>query len=229
MAFKRSYDDGCAAAHALDLVGERWALLVVRELAFGSRRFTDLRAGLPGISPNVLTQRLDELEQAAVVRRRRLLPPAATWVYELTAWGQELVPMLIALGRWGARSPLMAQGLPVSAASLMLSLRTMFDAEAAGDLSATVGFEFGHDRYQAVVGKGRLRVERGEPAAPDAVVAGEPQALAAVIYGGHKLAEAQRLGELVVRGDKGVVRRLVALFPLPQPAPVAAERAVQGA
>jgi putative sterol carrier protein len=153
-----------------------------------------------------------------VLRRRRLLPPAATWVYELTEWGQELVPMLIALGRLGARSPLAAQGLPVSAASLMLSLRTMFDAQAAGDFSATVGFEFGHDRYQVVIGKGRLRAERGEPAAPDAVVAGEPQVLSAVIYGEHKLADALRQGTLEVRGDKGVVKRLVTLFPLPRPA-----------
>lgn len=224
MAFKRSYDDGCAAAHALDLVGERWALLVVRELAFGARRFTDLRTGLPGISANVLTLRLDELEQASVLRRRHLLPPAATWVYELTEWGLELVPMLMALGRWGARSPLMAPGLPVSAAALMLSMRTMFSAEAAGDLTATIGFEFGHDRYQAVVAKGRLRLERGEPATPDAVLAGDPQALASVLYGGDKLAEAVRSGALQVRGDKGVVRKLVTLFPLPErpPAPVPA-------
>ena len=94
MAGKRSYDDGCAAAHALDLVGERWALLVVRELVLGPRRFTDLRAGLPGISPNVLTQRLEELEQGSVVRRRKLPPPAASWVYELTEWGAQLEGVL---------------------------------------------------------------------------------------------------------------------------------------
>ena len=102
----RSYEDGCAAAHALDLIGERWALLVVRELLLGPKRFTDLRAGLPGISPNVLSQRLDELERVGVVRRRRLLPPAASWVYDLTPWGQELEPIILQLGRWGARSPL---------------------------------------------------------------------------------------------------------------------------
>src|SRR6266516_1629899 len=96
---KRSYDDGCAAAHALDLVGERWALLIVRELVLGPKRFTDLRAGLPSISPNVLTQRLSELEQAAIVRRRKLAPPAGAWVYELTKWGLELEPVVIALGR----------------------------------------------------------------------------------------------------------------------------------
>lgn len=98
MAGKRVYADGCAAAHALDLVGERWGLLVVRELMLGPKRFTDLRAGLPGISPNVLTLRLEGLARAAVLVRRRLPPPAAAWVYELTDRGRELAPILTALG-----------------------------------------------------------------------------------------------------------------------------------
>src|ERR671921_2798404 len=106
MTTPRSYNDACAAAHALDLVGERWALLVVRELVLGPKRFTDLRAGLPHVSPNVLAQRLRELEAAGVVRRRKLPPPAASRVYELTPWGEELEPVIIRLGRWGARSPL---------------------------------------------------------------------------------------------------------------------------
>src|SRR3954466_5966488 len=105
MATMRTYDDGCAAAHALDLVGERWALLVVRELLLGPKRFTDLRAGIPKASPNVLSQRLRELERAGVVRRRQLPPPAASRVYQLTDWGLELEPVIIRLGRWGARSP----------------------------------------------------------------------------------------------------------------------------
>src|ERR687895_1821390 len=103
---RRTYDDACAAAHALDLVGERWALMVVRELVLGPKRFTDLRTGLPQASPNVLAQRLKELEEVGVVRKRRLPPPAASQVYELTDWGRELESVLIALGRWGARAPL---------------------------------------------------------------------------------------------------------------------------
>src|SRR5918992_576666 len=98
MATMRTYCDGCAAAHALDLVGERWALLVVRELLLGPKRFTDLPAGLPNVSPNVLAQRLRELERAGVVRRRKLAPPAASRVYELTDWGLELEPVVISLG-----------------------------------------------------------------------------------------------------------------------------------
>ena len=107
MSSRRKYDQGCGSAHALDLIGDRWALLVVRELLLGPKRFTDLRDGLPGIGPNVLTQRLKELEEIGVLRRRVLPPPAASTVYELTEWGQELEEVLVRLGRWGARSPSM--------------------------------------------------------------------------------------------------------------------------
>src|SRR5206468_280135 len=104
MPAPRSYGDPCGIARALDLVGERWALLVIRELVFGPKRFTDLRDGLPGIATNVLSQRLRELVRNGVVARRRLPPPAASNVYELTEYGQELVPIMLALGRWGART-----------------------------------------------------------------------------------------------------------------------------
>ena len=105
MATMRTYGDGCGIAHALDLVGERWALLVVRELLLGPKRFTDLRDGLPNASPNVLAQRLRELEQAGIVRRRKLPPPAGSWIYELTDWGRELKPIVLSLGTWALRSP----------------------------------------------------------------------------------------------------------------------------
>lgn len=218
MSFKRSYEDGCAAAHALDLVGERWALLIVRELVVGAKRFTDLRAGLPGISPNVLTLRLEELEQASVLRRRRLLPPAATSVYELTDWGRELSPILQALGRWGARSPLMAEGLPVSTAALMMSLQAMFSADLAGDAVGTVGFELGEERFHATVGGEGLAVVRGEADAPDARVSGSTAALAEVVHGGRKLSDALKTGDLVLEGDKAWVRRFLTFFPAPEPA-----------
>jgi DNA-binding HxlR family transcriptional regulator len=214
----RSYEDGCAAAHALDLVGERWALLVVRELALGAKRFTDLRSGLPGISPNVLTLRLEELERASVLRRRRLLPPAATWVYELTPWGQELVPLLMALGRWGAKSPSRADGLHLSATSLVLSLCTMFSTEAAGDWAATVGLELGHDHFHLVIADGQITPARGPSPQAEAVLVAEPSAMAEVVYGGVKLTEALRSGQVAVRGDKQVAKTFVTLFRLPQPA-----------
>src|SRR4029453_12129733 len=99
MARSRTQPDGCGIAHASELLGQRWALLVVRELLLGPKRFTDLRAGSPDISPNVLGQRLRELEESGIVRRRKLAPPAAVQVYELTAWGRELEPAGPALGR----------------------------------------------------------------------------------------------------------------------------------
>lgn len=217
MSFKRSYEDGCAAAHALDLVGERWALLIVRELVFGAKRFTDLRAGLPGISPNVLTLRLEELEQASVLQRRRLLPPAATSVYELTDWGRELAPILLALGRWGARSPLLAPGLPVSTSSLMMSLQAMFNAEVAGEVVGSIGLCLGDERFHVGITPGRLVVARGEASAPDAVITGTTPALADVIHGGRKLADAVKAGELVLDGDKALVKRFVTWFEMPDP------------
>src|SRR5690349_6179762 len=127
----RTYGESCAAAHALDLVGERWALLVVRELLLGPKRFTDLRTGIAHASPNVLAQRLRDLEEVGVVQRRKLPPPAATWVYELTEWGHELEPVITALGRWGARSPSRSADCGMSTDSRILAMRTMFDPELA--------------------------------------------------------------------------------------------------
>src|SRR5919107_65010 len=140
---RRRYEDACAAAHALDLVGERWELLVMRELMLGPKRFSDLRESLPGISANVLTQRLEGLEAAGVLVRRKLPPPAAAQVYELTEWGYESEPIFQALGRWAARSPLHDPTLPFSAASFLLSLRTMLDAERSKGLAMRIGFRLG--------------------------------------------------------------------------------------
>src|ERR1035441_9273722 len=105
MPSSRRYDDPCGIARALDIIGDRWALLVVRELIFGPKRFLQLRDGLHGISPNVLSQRLRDLEDAGVVRRDVLDPPASVAVYELTGRGQALRPILLDLGRWGSREP----------------------------------------------------------------------------------------------------------------------------
>src|SRR5690349_5892534 len=213
MVGKRKYEDGCAIAQALDLIGERWALLVVRELVLGPKRFTDLRAALSGISPNVLTQRLGELEHAGVLRRRKLPPPAATWVYELTAWGAELEPVIMAIGRWGARSPLLAPG-PMSPDALVLSFRTMFDAASAAGLDATYEFRFGEQRYHARVARGRFEIARGPAAVADVVVETDPDTLAAVVYGGGE--SAARKGKLKVEGSKPAFKRFLGLFPLPE-------------
>jgi DNA-binding HxlR family transcriptional regulator len=222
MASRRTYDDGCAAAHALDLVGERWALLVVRELLLGPKRFTDLRAGLPGASPNVLSQRLRELEGAGVVRRRKLPPPAASRVYELTDWGTELEPVVIGLGRWGARSLCKPRDAALGVDSLILSFRTMFDPEAAEGLEASYELRLGEDVFRAVVTDGRFEIVRGDAERSDATIETDADTLASLVYGDRELAEAMRSGEVKVGGDEGAVERFLTLFPLPEPAaPVA--------
>src|SRR5687768_13196291 len=170
MATKRTYEDGCATAHALDLIGERWALLIVRELILGPKRFTDLRTGLPSISPNVLTQRLEELEQSGIVRRRKLAPPAAAWVYELTEWGLELEKVIMAIGRWGARSPRLMQGHPLSIDALVLSFRTMFDSQTAADFNARLELRIGEDRFHAEIADGEMHLNRGPSDRPDAII-----------------------------------------------------------
>lgn len=217
MVTRRTYDDGCASAQALDLIGERWALLVVRELVLGPKRFTDIRSSLSGISPNVLTQRLGELEQAGVVRRRKLPPPAATWIYELTAWGAELEPVIMAIGRWGARSPLLAPG-PMSPDALVLSFRTMFSAEAAAGLDATYELRFGEQRYHARVARNRFEIARGAAAVADVVVDTDPDTLAAAVYGGSERPGTKGKRNLKVEGSKAAYKRFLGLFPLPDKA-----------
>src|SRR5262245_36000132 len=122
---KKRFDDACGLAHAMELLGERWAMLVLRELAYGPRRFSELKADLQGISANVLTQRLSELEARGLARRLKLPPPASVQVYEATAWGLEAVPVIASLGRWAARSPLHDPTLPMSHVSLLMPLQPL--------------------------------------------------------------------------------------------------------
>jgi DNA-binding HxlR family transcriptional regulator len=212
---RRRYEDACGAAHALDLVGERWALLVMRELMLGPKRFSDLRADLPGISANVLTQRLEGLEAAGVLVRRKLPPPASAQVYELTPWGYESEPIFQALGRWAARSPQHDPTLPLSAVSLFLSFRTMLDAERARGLAARVGFRIGAETFLARLARGRIDIERGPLERVDVVFAGAAPAVAAAVYGGQPLTALERAGMLAVEGDRALAERFATLFPLP--------------
>ena len=217
-ARRRHYDDACATAHALDLVGERWALLVMRELMLGPRRFSDLRASLPGISANVLTQRLEGLEAAGILVRRRLPPPAATQVYELTEWGYESEPIFQALGRWAARSPAHDPSLPFSAVSLMLSMRTMLDAARAKDLDARIGFRVGEDTFLARLAGGRIEISRAPLNGVDLVFTGTAPAIAGAVYGGQPLDAMEAAGVLQIEGDRALAERFVTLFPLPSKA-----------
>jgi DNA-binding HxlR family transcriptional regulator len=170
----RSYGDGCGIALGLDLIGERWALLVVRELLLGPLRFTDLRAGLPAASPNVLSQRLRELERAGVVRRRRLAPPAASQVYELTPSGAALGPVLTALGTWALRSGASSADGTLSAVSAMLTVQTYY---RTGPPTGEIEVRLGERVYSVVDG----RVTSGPGRAPAAVVTTDPATLVGVL------------------------------------------------
>jgi len=211
----RSYGDACGAAHALDLVGERWALLVMRELLLGPKRFSDLRADLPGISANVLTQRLEGLEAAGVLVKRKLPPPASTQVYELTPWGYESEPIFQVLGRWAVRSPTHDPTMPLSAVSLMTSFRTMVDPSRIEGMGARVGFRLGREAYLLTIGGGAVEVERGSVTGADLVFTGTAPAIAGAVYGGVPIAALEAQGALKVEGDRALAERFVNLFPLP--------------
>lgn len=211
----RRYDDACGTAHGLEILGERWALLVVRELMLGPRRFSDLRADLCGLSANVLTQRLESLEAAGVVVRRRLPPPAMVQVYDLTAWGREAEAVIQTLGRWAARSPGHDPTLPLSPVSMMLSLRTMFDPRKAGDALLALGFRFGETAFRVCVADGVLTVERTEPVNVAAVIEASPEATASVIYGDPAEAPALARERLRIDGNVDAFLRFASWFELP--------------
>lgn len=205
----RWYDDACGTAMAMELVGERWSLLIVRELMFGPRRFGELRAGLPGISANVLTQRLEGLEASGILTRRKLPPPASVQVYELTRLGYAAETIIMELGRWAAQSPLHDPTLPLSPASIMMSFRTMLDPDRAQGFDATIGFRFGEEAFHARIAKGKIDVARGEPVDVVLTFVCTPVKLAAFVYGGAPI------DTLQIEGSKAVAARFATLFPLP--------------
>lgn len=182
----------------------------------GPRRFSDMRAALPGLSANVLTQRLEELERNSIVQRRKLPPPASVQVYELTPWGLEAEELLKVMGRWAARSPHKEAG-PMSPVSIVLSMRTMFSAEQAEDMSARVGFSFDRETYRAEIRDGTITVDRGEIDDVDILFTGDQNAFVACLYGKVPLADVA--DALTVTGDRKLVERFMALFPLPPTAP----------
>ncbi len=215
MTRKKPYDDGCATAHALDLIGERWALLIVRELVPGPKRFADLKASLPGISSNILTTRLNELEAGHVLVREKLPPPAASHVYALTPWGKMLEPLIKELGRWAAQSPGLVVGKPMSPASVMLSFRTMFSAERADGLSFSASLTLDGIPHWLTVSDGELVIEIGNATDPAFSVSGDPNLIAGMVYGGLPLSDAKAAG-LEVSGDEALVTTFTTLFPLPE-------------
>jgi DNA-binding HxlR family transcriptional regulator len=208
----RSYRDLCGIARALDVIGERWALLVVRELLLGPKRFADLHRGLPGMSQNVLTQRLRELEDSGVLARRRALPPAAGLIYELTDRGRALEPVLLALGRWGSpRSPQPDSAEELSPDALIVALRTTFDADAMGSLRGTVKLRLPGDAFLLTVSPGRLEAIRGDAAA-DAVLTSTVRTVQDLVFDRRELDDAIRSDAASAEGDLRLLRRLLAAF-----------------
>jgi DNA-binding HxlR family transcriptional regulator len=206
---KRSYQDACGLAHALELIGERWAPLVLRELMLGARRFSDLKSDLPGISANVLAQRLSELERRGLVRKAKLPPPAGVQVYEATQWALDASPILCALGRWAFRSRSHDGTQPVSAVAIMLSMKTNFDPASAGDLAARIEFRFKDARYFVEVDGDAFEIGRGAIDRADLTVECTPDELKIVLYGGAPVES------LRIEGDMDVARRFARLFSLP--------------
>ncbi len=208
----RWYGDACGTAFGLELLGERWSLLIVRELMFGPRRFSDIRAHLPGISAKVLTERLNGLESHGVIARSTAPDPTPTQLYGLTDWGYAAEPIIQELGRWAAASPLHNPTLPLSPASFMLSLRTMFKSGAAQGMTAVVLFSIGAAQFTARLGNCALPVTRGAADAPDLhFIAPAAPPLAAVFYGD---AASKTVG-VEITGDADLRRRFIDLFELP--------------
>ncbi|MGH3410434.1 MAG: winged helix-turn-helix transcriptional regulator, partial [Streptosporangiaceae bacterium] len=162
----RSYGDQCGVARSLDVIGERWALLIVRELLLGPKRFNDLLAGLPGASPNVISQRLRELTASGVIRLRDLGPPARVRVYELTGWGRELEPVILHLGQWGTCAPL-PEGAGWSLDSLLLALQATADPAA---VSNRYELRVGADVFTVDGTSGSVRMRRGTADQPGATL-----------------------------------------------------------
>jgi DNA-binding HxlR family transcriptional regulator len=217
---QRTYDDPCGIARALGMIGERWTLLVIRELVFGPKRFTDLSRGLPAMSQNVLSQRLRELQRTGLVRQRKLGPPASNRVYELTGLGAELKPVLIAIGRWGSQIPLDAAptASDLSVDALVLALVTTFDAAIAGDLAVRCELRFDDDRFHAEIADGHFAVDRGEAAQPDVILDADSPSLRSIVFGGRSLEDAIAAGDLRLKGSPELAGRFVRCFPRPTPA-----------
>jgi DNA-binding HxlR family transcriptional regulator len=204
----RSYGDACGIARALDVVGERWALLVVRELLLGPQRFSDLRRALPNAASNVMADRLRELEGRGVISRHTLPPPAASSVYELTAWGRDLEPIVLALGNWGIRVPLPPTPTTLSATSVLLFLRTCARVDT-GAVPMVCRVELDDRVFAVRIEDGQLHVQAGEPTMPDVSLRTDPGTLNALLDEPSKLDAAVSEGSAAVTGDLSALRWLL--------------------
>jgi DNA-binding HxlR family transcriptional regulator len=221
----KRFDQYCPIAHALALVGERWALLVVRELLKGPKRYTDLAAGLPGIGTNILAARLRTLEEGGVVRRRKLPPPAGSTVYELTEYGQELDETMHAMARWGIRS----LGPPGPADELdpewgVSAFPALLDPEASRGVHETYVIRVDDDVFTVRIDDGCVATEIGATAAPDLDIAMDLETFYAVAAGTLDTLEAVEQGRLRLDGAPETLRRCFTVLSFAPRGPAAAAR-----
>jgi DNA-binding HxlR family transcriptional regulator len=213
-----SYDDGCASAHALDLIGDRWALIVVRELMLGPKRFIDLQRDIPGIGPGVLSRRLHELAESGIAVRHTLPPPAEVAVYDLTDWGRELEEVNAALSRWAVRSPRLPTDADMSPDTLVLAMRA-HARPAPGTAPQRIALRLTDSRaaaraaggqpvtYLATVGPAGTTVTKEAATGDvDACVAASTAAWKALVVGGLAL---QEQNTITITGDAAAVRVLL--------------------
>jgi DNA-binding HxlR family transcriptional regulator len=213
----RSYNQLCGLAYALDIIGERWTLLIIRELMPGPRRFTDLMDGLPGISTNLLSARLKSLEAEGVIHQRILPPPAASTVYELTSLGRDLEPTLLELGRWGSRfvpqSPTGDSLLHLG--SYALTLKTFFDPEKARGLRESYELHVNGDILRVCIRDGHIDIRQGEAQYPDMVLHADMPTYMALLLGRLQPEEALAGGHIRVEGDRDALDRFLELCSVP--------------
>jgi DNA-binding HxlR family transcriptional regulator len=213
----RSYNHYCGLAYALDVVGERWTLLIVRELVAGPRRFKDLLDGLPGISTNLLSERLKNLEQQGLIRRRTLAPPAGSMVYELTRLGQSLEPALIELGKWGSQfvPPAPHSAAVLHVGSYALTPKTFFRPELAQGIDETYQLHIDGEAQQIRIADGAIDVRQGEARGATAVLHADISSYLALLGGHLSLDDAVVQGRICVEGDTDALRRFIAICGLP--------------
>ncbi|HEX6518477.1 MAG TPA: winged helix-turn-helix transcriptional regulator [Streptosporangiaceae bacterium] len=214
MSGQRQYGDPCGVARSLNVLGDRWALLVIRDLLPGPRRFTDLLDGLAGASPNMITQRLSELTAAGVIRRRRLPPPAEVWVYELTGRGRDLEPVLLQLGRWGGSLPYHSDRRVLGHDSLVLSLKAAWDPARAAGLAGIYELWIDQEAFTLTVHDDTLTATRGPASAPDAVIRTDARTLTAIVTGQQSAQAAYASGTLSTEGSRAAALNATALLSL---------------
>ena len=210
---RRTYDQYCAIARALDVVGERWTLLVVRELLTGPKRFKDLLDGLPGIGPTLLTARLKDLEGHGIVRRATLPPPAGSKVYELTDLGRSLEEVVMALSRWGLKllgTPRQEDDLQPTWA--MVALQSSLQPDAASGLRETYEFHVDGELFYVRVEGGEAEARQGRAADPDLIVSGDAETLLSIAAGRLAPAEAVDTGAIRIEGNREALARCLAML-----------------